>query len=79
MAAPSKGKKEASAAGDKSQINSHGTSDELELMRLILAENKGLFNRVLDKIRAVRADGKKGVFDDVKAKMKVEESEPKKG
>ena len=35
-------------------------------MRLIITENKGLLNRVLDKIRTLRADGKKGVFDKVK-------------
>ena len=35
-----------------------GTQDDLEIMRLIVCENKILFMKVMDKIRYVRGDGK---------------------
>ncbi len=47
----------AADAERRSKITKHksrGTVDELEIMRLILTENRGLYMRVLSKIKAMR-------------------------
>ena len=47
-----------SAGGGRSKISKHkarGTMDELEIIRLVLLDNRPLFMKVLDKVKFMKA------------------------
>lgn len=46
----------------KKDQKDRGTQDDLEIMRLIICENKILFMKVMDKIRTFKKDGKDNLF-----------------
>jgi hypothetical protein len=62
----------------KKPARSGGPTDDLELLREIVISNKGIYLRVLDKIREIRAANGKGVIDEIKEKQKVEKEKKKK-
>ena len=41
------------------KMRSRGTQDDMEVLRLVVSENRGLQMRVLDKLRAILADSEK--------------------
>ena len=53
-------------ADEKKAIKSRGTQDDLEILKLIILENRDLLTRVLDKIRMHHAESGK----DLNAAMK---------
>lgn len=50
---------------------SRGTTDEMEVLRLIVEENPVLKQLVLRKLRMLREMGKTNLFEEAEAKMKV--------
>ncbi len=42
-----------------------GVTDEVEIMKMLILENRGLYNRVLDKIRQYRASREGDSFENV--------------
>jgi hypothetical protein len=45
------------------EMQGRGTNDDFEVLKMIVSENRGLFLRVLDKIRSRRGIGKDSIFD----------------
>ena len=67
MADPKRQKADAGAGTEKKAKNkdekNRGTTDDFEILKLIVNENKGLYLRVLDKIRNLRSHSKESIFD----------------
>lgn len=51
-----------------------GTRDEMETIQIVVSSNKVLFQKVMEKIRQIRAQGKETVFDAAKKTQKEEEA-----
>lgn len=47
-----------------------GTNDDFEILKMIVNENKGLFLRVIDKIRTLSVHKKESIFDVASKKQK---------
>lgn len=69
MAEPDKKRSQKMGGGEndkksvKKENKSRGTEDDFEILKMIVAENRGLFLRVLDKIRTIRTVSKENIFD----------------
>lgn len=61
----------------KPKIQRDGHTDELELLREIIAGNRGLMLRVLDKIRAARSTSGKTLMDEAKEKQNKQRGKSK--
>lgn len=45
--------------GQQEKMRSRGTQDDIEVLRLVILENRGLQHRVLDKMRAILSESEK--------------------
>jgi hypothetical protein len=60
------------------ETQQRASKDDFELIKELILENKGLHQRVLDKMRMLRYLGNDNIIEDAKKKQK-EASENKKG
>jgi hypothetical protein len=70
MASAKDKKKAAETEKKKREEKARGTNDDFEILKLIVNENKGLYLRVLDKIRHLRGHTKESIFDVASKKQK---------
>ena len=55
--------------------HSRGTTDELEIIRIVLEENQQLKKMVLNALRSHMKKAKENLFDQVKEKKKADKKE----
>lgn len=62
-----------SAEEQKQKMKSRGTQDDVEVLRLVINDNRGLQVRVLDKIRLILSQSEKyGAAFQEKSKKKIQ-------